>query len=42
MKIPIQKVSEAALEIMKRAAIEIPVDYKNGIKENGTYFGLHA
>src|SRR5690242_1038549 len=33
MKIPISKVGEAALEIMRRAAIEIPIDYKNGIKE---------
>ena len=33
MKIPIQKVEEAALEIMRRAAIEIPPDYKKGIQE---------
>jgi len=33
MKIPIQKVEEAALEIMRRAAIEIPADYKQGIQE---------
>jgi L(+)-tartrate dehydratase alpha subunit len=32
-KIPIQSVEEAALEIMKRAAIDIPEDYKQGIKE---------
>ena len=32
MKIPIQKIQEAALEIMERAAIEIPADYKNGIQ----------
>lgn len=31
-QIPIQKVQEAALEIMKRAAIDIPEDYKQGIK----------
>ena len=33
MRIPIQRVEEAALEIMKRAAIEIPPDYRQGIKE---------
>src|SRR5690242_4167746 len=33
MKIPISRVEEAALEIMKRAAIEIPPDYKKGIEE---------
>ncbi len=31
-QIPLQKVQEAALEIMKRAAIDIPEDYKQGIK----------
>jgi L(+)-tartrate dehydratase alpha subunit len=33
MRIPVQKVEEAALEIMRRAAIEIPADYKQGIQE---------
>ena len=33
MSIPVQKVEEAALEIMRRAAIEIPADYKRGIQE---------
>ena len=32
MKIPIQSIQEASLEIMKRAAIEIPADYKQGIQ----------
>ena len=32
MKIPIQRVEEAGLEIMRRAAIEIPEDYKRGIQ----------
>ena len=31
MQIPINKIEEAALEIMRRAAIEIPDDYKQGI-----------
>ncbi|MCW5283845.1 fumarate hydratase [Verminephrobacter eiseniae] len=33
MKIPIRQVQQAALEIMRRAAIDIPVDYKTGIEE---------
>ena len=33
MQIPINKIEEAALEIMRRAAIEIPDDYKQGILE---------
>ena len=32
MTISIDRVEEAALEIMKRAAIEIPKDYKEGIQ----------
>ena len=33
MQIPIHKIEEAALEIMRRAAIEIPDDYRQGILE---------
>ncbi|KAB7604296.1 fumarate hydratase [Verminephrobacter eiseniae] len=33
MKIPIRQVQQAALEIMRRAAIDIPADYKTGIEE---------